>query len=477
MFSRFKLNSLILAILPILLAGCSTGGLFGHKSNRAIELIRAHSTESAQAIPSTAIALVQHSESPGDQPDTPRPGGAEENTTPFTNSALTSDELLQAVSARNPTISQMTAAAALAAARYPQVTSLDDPVLGVSTAPGSFGSSHVDFASRVEVSQKFPLFGKRNLRGQIASAEANAAMQDLDEAKLLLAEATLTAFADYYLSVKAIAVSEENRKLIGEMRQNAETRYKNGVAPQQDMLQADVEMARLDERLVSLKRACQIARARINTLAHLPVDSPLPPPDGLRTLPPLEDPAVLRVRALANRPELKALSDRLAADESALNLAQKEYKPDVELLTAYDGFWQGEEGRPLQWQVGARVNLPWRLARRDGAVMEAKAKVSQRRAELARLKDQIRLQVQEAFEQAQENEKVYALYETKLLPAAQANAKEAQAAYVNGKVPFLSLVEAQRNVIAIRDRYYEVQAELFRRRATLERVLGDAAIR
>jgi len=50
--------------------------------------------------------------------------------------------------------------------------------------------------------------------------------------------------------------------------------------------------------------------------------------------------------------------------------------------------------------------------------------------------------------------------------------KAAQAAYVTGKTPFLSLVEAQRNLVNLRDRHYEAKADYFRRLATLERAIG-----
>jgi cobalt-zinc-cadmium efflux system outer membrane protein len=119
------------------------------------------------------------------------------------------------------------------------------------------------------------------------------------------------------------------------------------------------------------------------------------------------------------------------------------------------------------------MNLPTRLSRRDGAVMEARAKIAQRRAEVAKLTDRIGYQIQEAYEQARESEQVVTLYESKALPAAEANVKEAQSAYTNGKVPFLSLVEAQRNLIAVRDRLNEVRAGVFRRRAALDRVVGE----
>src|SRR5206468_1757867 len=98
---------------------------------------------------------------------------------------------------------------------------------------------------------------------------------------------------------------------------------------------------------------------------------------------------------------------------------------------AYDGFWQGPGGPPLQWQLGARVNLPVRFARRDGAVAEARAKVAQRRAELARLTDRVNLEVQEALERVREADDVVRLYKTKILPAAEANVKEARVGYAN----------------------------------------------
>jgi outer membrane protein, heavy metal efflux system len=383
---------------------------------------------------------------------------------------LTAGEVVRVVLERNPTLDQMRATAAAVAARYPQVTSLDDPTLAFSTAPGSAGSPNVNYAARVEVAQKLLYPGKRGLKGSAVQAEARAAAEDVEDARLQLVESARSALADYYLAVKATTVAEENAKLLGEFRKNAEARYKAGQGQQQDVLQADVEIARQDERLVSLRRARLVAVARLNTLMHLPPDRPLPPPADVGSPAPLPDAGKLREIALS-RPDVQAVIARVASEEAALALALREYKPDVELMAAYDGFWQGTD-RPLQWQVGLRTNLPVRYARRSGAVEEARAKVAQRRAELARLTDQIGFQVQEAFEQTREADDVVKLYETRILPAAAANVKEAQAGYTNNRAPFFNLIEAQRNAVGLRDRYYEALTESVRRRAALERAVG-----
>ena len=391
--------------------------------------------------------------------------------------SLSAEAVVGRVLESNPTIAQMKAAAAAAAAKFPQAISLDDPMFSVQAAPLSIGSRDIDFSSRLELSQKLPWAGKRELKGAAAVAEARAAAREIDDARLQLVESAKSAFGDDYAAEKSLTVVEESLKLLGEFRRNAETRYRNGLAPQQDMLQADVEIARTEERRLGLKRARQVAVARLNTLAHQPADAPLPAAADLPVAMTLGSAAELRARAAANRPDLNAMSDRLAADEAMLNLAQLEYKPDVEVLGVYDGFWQGPGGRLQQLQIGARVNLPVRLARRQAAVCEAQAKVAERRANLARLNDQIAYQVREALERCRESDAALTLYEAKALPAAEANVKEAQASYVAGKTPFLALVEAQRNVIALRERRIEAKAETFRRRATLDRVVGEATCR
>jgi outer membrane protein TolC len=217
----------------------------------------------------------------------------------------------------------------------------------------------------------------------------------------------------------------------------------------------------------------KVAAARLNTLMHLPPESPLPPPpekislaDGL---PPVES---LRSQALGQRPDLRAAEDKIRAEQAALELTRQEFYPDFEATAAYDTIMGNGPTRDLAGQIGVRINLPVRQARRFGAVAEAGARVAQRQAELDKQTDQVGFQVQEAYEQARESEMTVQLYEKTILPAARKNIEAAQSAYESGKIPFLSLVEAQRSLVELQDRSYEAVADYFRRRATLERVTG-----
>jgi cobalt-zinc-cadmium efflux system outer membrane protein len=383
---------------------------------------------------------------------------------------LSVDAYVEQVLARNPSLQQMIAAWQVASARYPQVKSLDDPMFGVSVAPASAGSREVEFGYKLEVSQKIPFPGKLRLRGQGAAAEADAAGNEVEDMRLQLIESAKNAFYEYYMVGRALGVNEENLRLLKSFKANAETRYKTGLVPQQDLLQADVELARQQERQLELEQLRRIAVARLNTLMNGLPDSPLPPPpEKLNGAEPLPDAQALRATALSRRPDLQALANRLQGEEASLRLARREFFPDAEVMAAYDAFWQEKDLRAM---VGVRINLPVRLEKRYGALAEAQARIAQRSAQLDRLINQVNFDVQEAYEQARKAEKTLVLYTKTILPAAEDNVKAAESAYVTGKIPFLSLIESQRSLITLRDRYYETVADYFRRRATLERVTG-----
>jgi outer membrane protein TolC len=400
---------------------------------------------------------------------------------PFQGQApLTVEELVEQVLARNPTLAQMVAAWQAASARYPQVTSLDDPMFAATIGPETFhpDDAGASFAWRLEVAQKYPWPGKRRLRGDNALAEARAAGDDVADTVLQLIESAKDAFYEYYLVGRALAVNEETIKRLEEFRRDADLLYRTPTRERkvsfQDAVQARVEIGRQEQRRLALERARQVAMARINTLMHFDPASPLPaPPKELKVADALPEVEALRASAVARRPDLQALAERIAAEEASLNLAHKEYYPDVEPFLMYDRFMGNTpDGRDLSTMIGVRLNVPLRLARRQGAVMEANARIAQRRAELDRQIDQVNFQVEEAYARVREGERTVRLYATKILPDADLNVKTARADYGAGLVPAIAVIEAERARLDLYDRYYEAIAGYFRRHAALERAIG-----
>jgi outer membrane protein TolC len=291
-------------------------------------------------------------------------------------------------------------------------------------------------------------------------------------------ESAKKAFYEYFLVYRAMGVNEESLRLLRDFRKAAAARYEKGLVPQQDLLQADLEIGRQQERGLILKRMRLVAVARMNTLLNLPPNGPLPPPPTEVSVDAgLPEAELLRAWALVRRPDLQALANHISAEQAALALAHKDFYPDFEPSVMFDRFMgNNAQTADLATMVGVRINLPLRRAKRYGAVAEAEARLAQRRAELARLTNQANFEVQQAYELVDESASTVRLYEKTILPAARENIKAAQSAYETGKVPFLSLIEAQRSLVELRDRYYEAVAGYFRRRAMLERVVGGPLV-
>ncbi|MDB5385064.1 MAG: hypothetical protein JWM11_710 [Planctomycetaceae bacterium] len=383
------------------------------------------------------------------------------------------DLLIEQVQVRNPSIAAAYAAWGAAAQKYPQAVALDDPMFQSMLAPQSFSSSsNVQSSYYLGVTQKIPWAGKRQLRGQQANWEASAASFDLGETSLRLAEAARMAFLEYYLAIRLSELLDSNVKAASEFRNIAKVKYEANQVTQQDVLQADVELAQLEQRQIELDQERDIAIARINTLLHRRADHPLPPPP--QSLPAVDDVlpvSSLRGIAVDQRPELQALAARVQAEQSAVELAYKDFHPDFEVMGRYDRFWTDREQRP---QIGLNMNVPLNQSRRHAAAQEAMFRVRKLQAELDQARDNIGNEVQAAFVRMRSSLNTVKLYETKILPASTDNQAAALAEYTAGTVDFLRLIQAQRETIALREKYQTAMAELHRRRAELERAVGGS---
>jgi outer membrane protein TolC len=417
----------------------------------------------------TPITAVLHEERlPGieggpaaDDPDDPFAGQAE----------LVLDQLVAEVHRRNPTLQASLAAWASAAERYPQAVALDDPMLQSMLAPGSFpSSSNVQPSYYVGIAQKIPWWGKRALRGQVALAQTNAAALDTQEVQLRLTEVTRVAYFNYYLVTRELELNHANSEATRDFRETASSRYEQNLVTQQDVLQADVELAKLESRHIELNQEERLAIARINTLLHRVPDHRLPrAPLALAISEVIPTPLELQQAALAQRPDLAAQAARIQAEQANVALAAKEFFPDFEFMGRYDQFWTDVEQRP---QVGMNVNVPLNQTRRKAAVREAMFRLSRMQAEYDQEVDNIRNDVEAGLARLEGSHQTVALYETRILPASHANVESANAGYIAGTVDFLRLIEAQRELIDLQEKHQIAIAEYQRRRAELERVVG-----
>mgnify|MGYP000055982308 CR=1 FL=1 len=346
----------------------------------------------------------------------PRPDQAE-----LLPEVLSLSWLVTEIEARNPTLEALMAAWQAAAQRGPQQRALDDPMLMGMLAPESASSRLTETAYALQLNQKFPWFGKRQLRGAAADAEADAAFQDAQDAHLAVRLAAELAYLDYYQAARLRDLNREHQAIMQQFRETAQAKYRTGLVTQQDVLQAELELAELARRQLELDRMYAVAAGRINVLLRRMPDAPLPPPPAELLAPqvPPESSSLWQV-ALRQRPDLAALAWRVEQAQIELELTYKNYFPDVDLFGRYDTFWQPSAMQgPLRGQLGVTINLPIWREKLDAAVCEAQFRVHQRRAEFDQKALDIQYEVEAAWQALIESQKAVELYARQLVPTAE----------------------------------------------------------
>ena len=216
-------------------------------------------------------------------------------------SELSADDVVRQVLARNPSLAEMVAAWKAAQDRYPQVTSLDDPMFGATGSPR---------VSRTRTTAAIVSRSRRKSPGA-ASWPCTATTPWPRPAPPATTWKTCACSwwraQDRLLRILAggprLEVNREAQRLLGEFRRDAADRYTKGLVPEQDIFQADVEVGQQQERQVTLERMREVAVARLNTLMHLPPDSPLPPaPVHSIAVAAIPETPALREEALARAP-------------------------------------------------------------------------------------------------------------------------------------------------------------------------------
>ena len=322
-----------------------------------------------------------------------------------------------------------------------------------------------------QLSQRLPFPGKRPLQGLIALAEAKAMQGDYEAVRLNLALMALQLYDDYYVVERALEINLQHQTLLQDFQRSAEAQYIIGRATQQDVIQAETEIAQLLHQEITLRTTRTVITAQLNGLLHRQPQAPLPAPPAQLPLPPLPTipSQTLTEEALRQRPEVRASQSRREGSESAVHLAALQYYPDVTLMGTYNSLWEAPEQR---FTLGAAVNLPVQRARRLAAVAEAQARQARADQEYSRLVDTVRVDVAQAYHRLLEAHQAARLYQDRLLPAAHDRIVAAQTGFEAGRTTFLTLLAAEKNQRTVTLQYHEILAELSRRQAQLDRAVG-----
>ncbi|HSN42375.1 MAG TPA: TolC family protein [Burkholderiales bacterium] len=362
-------------------------------------------------------------------------------------------QLTAEVLQNNPEIRAARKEREAAAQRVTPAGALDDPMLeaGVISLPAdSLRFDREDMTMKmIGLSQRLPYPGKRGLRQDVATKDAESAGYGYQETVNRVARDVKTAYFDLGLVIEITGLVGKNKSILDQFLQIAAGRYSVGQGSQADVLKAQTQLSRMADELIKLARERQTIEAEINRMLgrDATIAAPLPEPPQLRdrTLN-LES---LRETALAQRPQLLALQSMVSRNEKALALAHREYYPDFDVRLSYGQRDNMPDGARRSDLVSLTVafNLPvWRDTKLAPRVAESLAMRDQTLSLYQAQRNEVTARLRQQAAAAQQNLKSAHLYQTAILPQARLAVESAIAAYRVNRVDFLTLLDSQMTV-------------------------------
>lgn len=347
----------------------------------------------------------------------------------------------------NPMLRASRFAADAATQRVGPAGTLPDPQLQfglMNRMVSQFGSTMDPMTmNQVQLMQMLPWPGKLGSARRAAAHTADAARADAEDQALMLAAQVRMAYFEVGAADRSLDVMRRTQGLLRDFLQVSTTMYAVGDAVQQDVLRAQVEVARMGEEITRMEQERVAMAARLNALLGREAGVPIPAvelPEPGAEPPPADS---LIALALTHRPALRAGAERVSAADAALSGARRELYPDLQVgvayqaRPAYDNMVSLMVGITLPIFAGSR-QLPMR--RQMAAMRDMSA------AELLSLRNETIARIIETRARAVRDADLARLYRSSILPQARGAVQAALGSYRVGRVSFMQLVDNQMTV-------------------------------
>jgi outer membrane protein, heavy metal efflux system len=365
--------------------------------------------------------------------------------------------------------------------RIPQVTALDDPFVSnvifpiPSVAPQYSLMGYNPY--NMTLAQQFPWFGTLRLRGEAAERDVQVALAELAAAQLDTVATVKRAYFNLYASGKTDETLAENRKILEDFRDIARQRQKEG-GTQEDVVRAELLISELDRERASNQQGIAAARAVLCRQLHVRADS------ELMTLPELSRIAVpaeikrLNQLAVAARPELQGRLAAIARDEKAIELARKRFYPNVTVGLTYMDMSRANAVTPITASGSPNLglfvgfNLPVHQNKYRAGVCEAQERAAADAKLYEAQRDETFSEIQDLMVQAKVQQNILTLLRDSILPRARQSLELVRSDYAKSNVNYATVLSALREILQIQLQIAQVESELGKALAALERAVG-----
>ena len=364
-------------------------------------------------------------------------------------------------------------------AKIPQAGALPDPQLSfnlLNLPVNTFELNQEPMTGKqIALMQMFPFPGKQGLREDIAKSAADISRDKNLELKNQLIKNIKQTYYDIFFIDQSLETVQKNRGVLQDFIRIAQSKYSVGKGLQQDVLKAQVEFSKLEDKSITLTQKRQATIARLNALLNRPAGTPLgktivPEPDSLNL-----DFAQLQNLANENRPLLQAWNSMFQQSAKKVSLAKKEYLPDFKLGIAYTQRDKLENGMGgIDYLSGLfSVDIPlyfWR--KQNKKVEETRYNQDMVQQSYRNVQNQVYADLDKSLSDVEKNYRLLELYKSGIIPQATQSLNAAIAGYQTNKVDFLTLLNNQLTLFNFELDYYRFLSDYRKGIADLEAATG-----
>lgn len=349
----------------------------------------------------------------------------------------------------------------------PQAKALPDPQFSYEYWTRQ---SDLQMKQTVGIMQTFPWFGKIDARTEAAAKSAEAAKQKYQAARLALFKEVKDGFYEYVYLGKATDIAAENLELLRHFEEVARTKHMTTETGHPDVIRAQVEIAKMEDVLRGLDQLREPVVSRLRTALTLPPDTNLPWPRQEQFEVVSLDYERLVTLLVQKNPELAGLNFEAMAARSRIELAKKNFYPDIGVGVMWENMdsRQGRDGVAMVFQM----NLPlWRDSYSAGQrqAQAQKASIEQQKIDT---ENALLTKAAQAHYEYKDSARKVRLYRDMLIPKGKELLQASEAAYRSNMVDFLSLIDAQRMLLDYYLSYERALVDNRQKLAELEMLTG-----
>lgn len=363
------------------------------------------------------------------------------------------------------------------AERAVAAAALPDPTLriGLANYPLQSGGFTTEAMTQAQlgVRQSFPPGKSRALTGRHFQSLASEMDRNANARGRDVLTSVRGAWLDVHYRERAHALISESRPYFEDLVTVTRSLYAVGKKDQQDVLRAELELSRLDDRIIELQRQRAGARAALSQWvgadAQRPLAASLPSWNKVPALEQLQ-------KELADHPALQAADARIDARVASIDLAKEQYKPGWALDLGYGyrgGSLPGGEPRSDFVSLSVTVDLPYfRRHRQDSVLAAALSEKSAAVDSKVELYRRLASQMEVEYTRWHELSRRIDLYERVILIQAEDQSNAALAAYQSEAGDFADVMRAFIDELNTRLDHIRLQTERAQSYAVLANLGG-----